>query len=162
LQIRPAIVFDSRATGCASTTGLGKLERRFKDPFPEIGDESLASSTSEHACVVERLRRDVEREPVGQIGAAVRRPADPEPDPVELVVLEHGGLERVGAIGRRGIRREVVLGPQTPLRKLPERLTLREHVLPQLARRCRIGIAACHADDCHAAHRTPARSHGNW
>ena len=101
----------------------------------------------------EGLGGDLEREPVREIGRPVGAAGDAEADAVEVPPLEHGRLERVRAIGRGRVGREVVLHPEPLGGQAPKGPALREDVAPQLVGRVGVRVAARHADDRDSVHQ---------
>ncbi len=108
------------------------------------------------AGVGERLGRHFQGQPVGEVGGPVGAAGHLEAHAVELPPFEQGRLGQVEAVRIVGIvgivgKPRQIIGEVQPLRRHPpEGPPAGEHVLPQLARRAGIGVAARHADDGNA------------
>ena len=82
-----------------------------------------------------------------QVGRAKRAADDPEGDTVELVICDHRAFSGVGAIGRGGVHRPVILRAQPLGRQPAESAALSQNILPKLDRRARVRIDAGQTDD---------------
>src|SRR6266540_1846236 len=105
-----------------------------------------------------RQRRRVERQPVREVGGAVRAAGDLVPHPVELVALDDRGVAGVEPV--RGVRVgvPVVRQPHPFVGQPAEGAAAGDDVLPQLSRRSGVRVPACHADDGDLGHAATASS----
>ena len=99
------------------------------------------------AGVAQGIRRDVERQPVGEVRGAELAARHSEADPIELVARQEGSHRRVGSIRRVRIIGLVVAEAQACVGDPAKEASLSEHVLPELLWVVRSGIAAGHPDD---------------
>ena len=88
---------------------------------------------------------------MGEIGGKKSVARDPKAYAIKLIVFKYGGHghgNSVFALLRAGIVGEI----QTQPRNAAEGAPLRQHVLPQFARRTGFCVAARHADDGNLTH----------
>jgi hypothetical protein len=132
---------DPARVGPAEPQHLGPGElagQRIAQQHP--GRRAGQAGTGPEARVGQRLRGHVQRQPVRQVGRAEAVPRDPEGHAIEVVALDQRRLGRVGPIGGARVGRPVIFGPEPFGRNPSEGAPARQHVLPQLGRRARIGI----------------------
>jgi hypothetical protein len=150
LETLQRLAVDARFERGAPDVGPAQAQRRGARAVAGervADDDAGARLRRREAGVLQGQVGHFEGQPVREVGRLEGAARDAVPGAVERPVRDHGRVLRVRAVGHVGIGRVVVVERQPLARDPAEGLPLGEHVLPQLARRRGVGIAAGRADD---------------